>query len=243
MNKKLNLLIAYNVLLTIALIAYVLYTNTLNNQNQNIVEELTVERINIVEKDGTPKIIITNKERQPTDLVIEGKSYDYGRGKAGGILMYNDLGEEMGGYLFSGDEKEHGFNVSFDQFKNDQILALRSSEILRDGNKQKLYGLALWERPDSITTKQILEEEERIEKIISEQERQNEYEKLEKQGYYGANTFFAGRLWNGSTGLFLRDKTGNGKIRLFIDEEGNPRLELFDKNGEPTSIEKISNEE
>lgn len=157
--------------------------------------------------------------------------------------MYNDLGEEMGGYLFSGDEKEHGFNVSFDQFKNDQILALKSTEVIREGKRQKLYGLVLWERPDSITSKQVLEEDERISRIASEEERQKEYERLDKEGFYGANTFFAGRLWNGNTGLFLNDKNGNRKIRLYVDTTGNPRLELYDKEGKPISIDDISHKE
>ncbi|MFS4467513.1 hypothetical protein [Maribacter sp. 2210JD10-5] len=166
-------MIIYNIALTLGAI-FLLFNRELGLDNLTQFKEINVERINVIEKDGTPKMIITNKERQPTDLVIEGKSYDFGRGKAGGILMYNDLGEEMGGYLFSGNKNNHGFQVSFDQFKNDQILALKSSEVLRNGVRKKLYGLALWERPDSITSKQVLEEEERIMKLRSEQERQKQ---------------------------------------------------------------------
>ncbi|MFS4467514.1 hypothetical protein [Maribacter sp. 2210JD10-5] len=64
---------------------------------------------------------------------------------------------------------------------------------------------------------------------------------MEKQGFYGANIFFAGRLWNGNHGLFLSDKKGNGKIKLYLDKDGNPRLELSDKNGKQISLSEIMN--
>lgn len=227
--KKLSIL---NFILLVLIAGYLKYDYFFNTPDETTdFKEINVERINIVEKDGKLKMILTNKERQPTGLTIDGETYDYGRGKAGGILMYNDLGEEIGGYLFSGDENGHGFNLTFDQFKNDQVLTLRSSEVMRNGKKQKLYGLAMWERPDSVTTKQILLEDKRIEKIESEEERQKEYDRLEKEGLYGANTFFAGRLWDGSNGLFLMDSKGNNKIRIFVSPEGKAVMEYVDSLG------------
>lgn len=238
MNRKINALVVYNILLTIA-ITILCFKFFADEKEITGFQEIDVERINIREKDGKIKMIITNKERQPTGLVLDGKNYEYGRGKSGGILLFNDEGEENGGFLFGGNEEEHGVNLSFDQFKQGELVALTSREKTVDGIKKKLYGLALFEKPDTISTKQELIEEERIAKIKNEEERNREYEKLKEKGYYGYNSFFAGRLWNGETGLFLMDSKGESKIRLYIDNEGNPKLELHDKNGNDISIEDL----
>ena len=102
---------------------------------------------------------------------------------------------------------------------------------MRDGKKEKLYGLALWERPDTITTKEVMIEEQRIQKLATEEERNKEYQRLDSLGFYGANTFFAGRLWGGSTGLFLSDQKGNRRINIYVDKNGEPKMRFYDEEG------------
>lgn len=241
MKKTINALIVYNILLTILVLYFISGKNEHPIKANETFEEITVERINVVEKDGKPKMIITNKERQPTGLDIDGEHYEYGRGKAGGILIYNDEGEEMGGYLFSGDKNEHGGMISFDQYKSDQLLQIKTSEIMRNGKREKLYGLALWARPDSITTKEIMIEEQRIQKLATEEERDKEYQRLDSLGFYGANTFFAGRLWSGSTGLFLSDQKGNSRINIYVNKNGEPKMCFYDADGNTIPFSEVVN--
>lgn len=238
MQKKLNILIAYNVVLSVCFLFFFLFAFTSNHQKTKF-KEIDVERINIIEKDGTPKLVISNKERQPTGLTINGKTYEYGRGKSGGILLYNDLGEENSGFLFGGNQQEHGLSLTFDQYKQDQVLALRSQETVRNGRKEKLYGLALWNRPDTIEMEQFLKQDQRIKQIPDEKTRQAEYERLNALGYYGQNIFFAGRLWNGNTGVFINDSKGQKRIRLYVDINNNPKLEFFDETGKNIPVDKL----
>jgi len=63
------------------------------------------------------------------------------------------------------------------------------------------------------------------------------------KGYYGQNTFFAGRLWDGSTGIFIRDKKGKTRIRLYVNDEGTTVFELVDKDGKTTDLTKLSSQE
>lgn len=234
MKKHLNTI---NFLLLLLIIGYLTINHfKITNKTQTNFEEINVERINVIEKDGTPKMIITNKERQPTEIKIDGKPHDYGRGKSGGILMYNDLGEENGGFLFGGDEKEHGSILTFDQYKQDQVLVLKNSERRSNGKVYKLYGLGLFERSDSITTKDIIEKGIEIEKIQDENKRDSIYKKLNADGFYGANTFFAGRMWDGSTGLFVRDKKGNTKIQIYVNSEGEPVIQYIDSLGNKKNL-------
>lgn len=234
MKKHLNTI---NFLLLLLIIGYLTINHFKKTNNpQTNFEEINVERINVIEKDGKPKMIITNKERHPTGITIDGKTYDYGRGKSGGILMYNDLGEENGGFLFGGDEKEHGSILTFDQYKQDQVLVLKNSERRSNGKVHKLYGLGLFERPDSISIKDVLEKEIEIEKIQDENKRDSIYKKLDSDGLYGANTFFAGRMWDGSTGLFVRDKKGNTKIQIYVDAKGKPVIQYIDSLGKKRNL-------
>src|SRR5579872_2106963 len=58
--------------------------------------EIDVERINIVEKDGTPRLIFSNKARFP-GIIYHGKEYPHPSRHTAGMLWFNDEGTENGG--------------------------------------------------------------------------------------------------------------------------------------------------
>jgi hypothetical protein len=90
-------------------------------------EVLDVERINIVEKDGTLRLTISNKELSP-GLIERGKDLTPSRGRTG-LIFYNDEGTECGGLIFSGktaDGKTTAVgSLTFDQYETDQAVALQ----------------------------------------------------------------------------------------------------------------------
>ena len=49
-------------------------------------EEINVERMNVVEKDGRVRLIVSNKDRFP-GLMVDGKEHPYPRGVAGIVLI------------------------------------------------------------------------------------------------------------------------------------------------------------
>lgn len=87
--------------------------------------EIDVERLNLVEKNGTLRMVMANAERMP-DPIINGKAFKTERPP--GMIFYNGLGDEDGGLVFGAVAAKdkygayHGF--SFDQYKQSQILAL-----------------------------------------------------------------------------------------------------------------------
>jgi len=62
-------------------------------------DEIDVERINIVEKDGKLRIVISNRERQHPGI-IDGKLIPRPNGRAPGMIFFNHKGDESGGLIF-----------------------------------------------------------------------------------------------------------------------------------------------
>ena len=65
--------------------------------------EVTVERLNIVDANGTLRMVISNKDRMHPG-VIDGKTIDRPRPVAG-LLFFNDEGDEVGGLTYTGQRK------------------------------------------------------------------------------------------------------------------------------------------
>src|SRR5690349_3572221 len=58
-------------------------------------DELSVERLNIVDAHGTPRLVLANTERMPPPI-LKGKSFKRAVSPAG-IIFYNAAGDEVGG--------------------------------------------------------------------------------------------------------------------------------------------------
>src|SRR5581483_2179507 len=59
-------------------------------------EEIDVERVNIVEPDKTPRLILSNQAKAP-DPLMDGKVFTRQGGNQAGIIFYNEEGNECGG--------------------------------------------------------------------------------------------------------------------------------------------------
>ena len=62
-----------------------------------------MRRINIVEPDGTTRMILSNKADAP-GLIIRRKEYPHPDRKSAGVIFFDDEGTENGGLIF-GDLK------------------------------------------------------------------------------------------------------------------------------------------
>src|SRR5947207_4686247 len=84
--------------------------------------EITVERINVVDADGTLRMVVSNGDRMHPG-VMDGVVIDRPRPVAG-VLFFNDQGDEVGGLTFTGQEKNGerraDAGLMFDQLKQDQ---------------------------------------------------------------------------------------------------------------------------
>ena len=92
-------------------------------------DEITVGRIDIVEPDGTKRLILSNRSQYPGSFV-EGKEIARpDRRDVAGLLFINDEGTENGGLVYDGTKKTDGtvnadLSLTFDRFRQDQALQL-----------------------------------------------------------------------------------------------------------------------
>ncbi len=200
------------------------------------IDELTVERLNVVEPDGKPRVIISNRPRFP-GIYMNGKEYRHpwretDEAPRGGFLFFNDDGDEVGGYLFHSALKDGHQTAStmltFDQFKQDQIMALNYNET--DGKRNA--GLELWDQPEG-SMQPLLVKVDKAARATAKDERdaimKEVHEDGQKQGRFGER-FFAGKSGPDSV-VKLFDKAGNPRLVMTVTDVGEASLEFRDPQG------------
>jgi hypothetical protein len=109
-------------------------------------DKVRVHRIDVVEPDGTLRMVISNKSELPP-VIIKGKEHpEMGEPRPqAGMLFYNDEGTENGGLIFGGKKNEKGEvvdsggSLSFDKYGAGQIIQLAGI----DDKDHKFAGLAV----------------------------------------------------------------------------------------------------
>jgi hypothetical protein len=105
--------------------------------------EITVRRINVVEPDGTLRMVISDHALLP-GVIVHGKEESPERPQAG-MLFYNDEGTENGGLIFAGhlnskgEVVDSGGSLSFDKYGSNQIVQLAGV----DDNEDRFAGLVV----------------------------------------------------------------------------------------------------
>src|SRR5580765_7118070 len=109
-------------------------------------KEITVERINVVDANGTLRMVISNKDRMHPG-VMDGKTIDRPRPVAG-LLFFNDEGDEVGGLTYTGQVKDGvrraNSGLNLDQLKQDQTIGIGYDE----SNGAPTAALRVWDRSD-----------------------------------------------------------------------------------------------
>jgi hypothetical protein len=200
------------------------------NQKQRFTE-IDVVRLNIIEPDGRLALVIANTPRLP-DPIIEGREVETGR-TGPGMLFFNADGDESGGLTFKtaarGDDYQASGHLSFDQYKNDQVVYLS----YQDNGRRRSSGLYVVDRPARPTIGEVLEQREAARDASAEERRRMESELLEATGGrpLAAQRVFVGSD-DGTAIVRLRDVQGRNRIRIFVDAENIARMEFLDETGQ-----------
>lgn len=224
-KNEIRFLKFYSGFLTVALLATVFYVVRLN-KDKNF-EEINVERINVVESNGDLKLVISNSKRQHSGI-INGTPLTE-RERQAGLIFFNGVGDECGGLIYDGNDKEAGLVLSVDKYRDDQVMQLRYIE---DTKKDaRTYGLQLWDYPKEDTFDERDKALESMQKLKSREERIAAYQKIKQGGLLPEDRLFVGKRMNKDVGLFINDNTGKPRIKIYIDSDNNPKIELLDKEG------------
>jgi hypothetical protein len=188
-------------------------------------EEISVERINVIEKDGTPRLILSNKARFP-GLIIKRKEYPHPRNQAG-MLFFSDEGTENGGLGTSVTTDAQGYRASgqimFDQYNQDQSVGLS----YQDANGRRSAALRVWDR-GNIPIEEFYQMVQRVRAMPDGPEKTREMEKL---SVGTATRLVAGRLPDSTSAVVLSDAEGKPRLRLVVEAQGTARIEFLDATG------------
>ncbi len=202
---------------------------------KNRFEEIDAERINIVERDGTLKMVISNKERQHPGLTNFKPMT--ARERESGIIFFNSSGDECGGLIYDGNKNTAGFALSIDQFRNDQVMQLQYDQTGVSDTARRSYGLKLWDRSDNFTLAQQITLIDSLQKLKQEEELIRQMTDLKKKGMLGVERMFAGKNSKEEVGLFIRDNQGRVRIKIYCDKENNAKLVVLDEDGNEQPIQ------
>lgn len=205
--------------------------------------ELTVERLNVVNEDGTYALVLGNASSLPG--VIRDGEESGSREGIPGILFYDNRGDEVGGLIYphrtleSGDTSA-GVSLSMDQPPHDgqtiNLIHWRNGDFVRSG-------LRITDFPTDISVEEIEQSAAFREGLAAVREAEGEAAKETAYRDFleamGENRFRSERIYLGTEGtkrrsamLEIRDSRSRPRIRFVVDENDDARIEMLDENGE-----------
>jgi len=190
--------------------------------------EITVQRINVVDADGTLRMVLSNKDRMHPG-VLDGKTIDRPRPVAG-MLFFNDGGDEVGGLTYSGRERDGerraASGIAFDQLKQDQIVALGYSE----SGGQRSAGLEVWNRSDSRLS-ELIEKLNAANRIEDAAARDAAIRAVRAAAPPAPRRVFVGKNVDRAATVALADANGRVRLTLTVDPGGDASIAFLDEQG------------
>ncbi|ALO44881.1 hypothetical protein [Pseudohongiella spirulinae] len=173
-------------------------------RGESTFEEITVNRINLIDADGTPRMILHNAERMPGE---------WERSAGAGFTIYAPDGQEVGGLHVEGDVVR--FNL--DQHGTNEVTSYFTHQTPFGSQR----GLTVWDQyPGAPGDGQRA----RFKELVGRDPNPREIM---------IPRMFSGQRF-GESIVVLGDSNGNERIRLYVDGSGQPRLEFLDERGAVT---------
>lgn len=202
---------------------------------------LTAERLEIVEPDGMPAIVLANSRRVPL-ATLDGQVIMSDQGDervVPGMIFFDGRGDEVGGMLFGVAELEDGSSFagrhfSLDGWKQDQTVQLYH---FQTGGRASA-GLNINDRPLSMS---ILDAaaELGLEPGYTRAELNTAIEALPEDGrearlneLFGTGRINVASHYDRTAAVTLRDGQGRPRLRLQVEEDGAAAIEFLDHSGE-----------
>src|SRR5687768_2499914 len=209
LRRQLRVLQIYATL-TFCLAAFLSVTAfTRQNATQRI-DELTVQRLNVVDANGTLRLVLSNKDRMHPG-VMDGVTIDRPRPVAG-MLFFNDEGDEVGGLTFTGrvaagGARQANAGLMFDQLKQDQTIGFSYSE----GGGRRSAGFQVWDRSET-PLGDLIVKLNAANKIADKTERDAAIAKIRAAAPPGPRRLFVGKNADKAAVVSLADAAGKPRL-------------------------------
>ncbi len=220
-QKELRILKTYAVVSSV-LFAALITMGASGKLQKSKFSEIDVQRINLVEPDGTLRMVISDKADFP-GAIVRGKEYPHPDRTTAGMLFFNDEGTENGGLIFGGmkgkDGKPQSYgHLSFDRYDQDQVMTIEASE---DG-AHKRSGLSIVDDPDWPITDLL-------------NTPHSDWKNFFTTHPPPHNRIYLGRNDDQSASLALKDTAGRTRIMIKVAPDGTPVIQLLDQEGKVTA--------
>lgn len=207
---------------------------SLRAEVQALRREFTVERINVVEPDGTLRLVIPGSSRSHGGQIEDIHLADRDGLRPAGLIFFNDEGTECGGFVFGGGEqagtRDHSVQLSFDRFRNDQAVVISCDDLGSDWSA----GFRVQDRPAS-SLAPMLRRLREIDKLPDGLEKDQALAELRQRAEPYPVRVILGRDTDGNAALVLHDGQQRPRIRLSVALDGTARLQFLDADGEVIS--------
>jgi hypothetical protein len=216
-----------------ALTAIVTLTGAKSPIRHESFDEITVGRINIVEPDGTKRMVIASKARFPGSFVQGKEIARPDRRDFAGMLFINEEGTENGGLIQKGSiaadgSIASGLSLTFDRFRQDQAMQLMNN----DSATHQRTGISINDIPyykltslDDVTR---FGEESRK---LPEAQQGAYWQKLSDEGRLMKNRIWLGNTRDKGSALQLKDARGRTRMMLLVAADGKAEIQMLDEQG------------
>src|SRR5688572_9957094 len=191
--------------------------------------ELTVERLNVVDANGTLRMVLAGKDKMHPGI-MDGVLIERPRPVAG-MLFFNDEGDEVGGLTYTGTvaagRGRANAGIMFDQLKQDQTIGITYNE----SNGQRSAGLQVWDRSDTVRLSELITKLNAANKLPAGAERDKALADIRSTAPAGPRRVFVGKASDKSATIVLSDANGKPRLTMTVDATGNPRIEFLDETG------------
>jgi hypothetical protein len=231
--------------MAITLAAVVTLTGAKGPARHETFDEITVGRINIVEPDGTKRIVLSNKAQFPGDFLQGKEGVRPDRRSFAGMLFINEEGTENGGLIQKGsigaDGKiSSGLSLTFDRFRQDQAMQL----INNDSATHQMTGIRINDVPNfEVTSLDDIKRFGEEGRKLAPAEQHTYWKKLSEAGRLSENRIWLGNTRDKGSTLQLKDAKGRVRMMLMVAADGRAEINMLDEQGKVSkSITPVSND-
>ena len=200
---------------------------------------LTVERLEIVEPDGSPALILANSQR-PAVATVDGhvlmEGQEEERRGVPSIIFFDGKGDEVGGMLFGVRETPGGYfavrHLSLDANDQDQTVVLAHYQ----DPEGSTSGLMISDRPahsllDSLARLGLSAGASREQLRAAMEQLPEDGREARLRELFGTERAFFGSTRSGEARLTLRDGEGRQRIVIEAPRDGEPSIRILDAEG------------
>lgn len=203
---------------------------------------LALERLEIVEPDGSPAFVLANSQR-PAGATMDGETLLRGqeeeRRGVPSFIFFDGKGDEVGGFTLGVRVTDDGFSatrhLSLDGYKQDQTIVLAHYQDAQGASA----GLRIHDRPLDVSMAEAMAElglepgptRDQLEAAVRTVPEEVRAERLRE--LFGVQRLFLGSDRGRNASLVLRDGRGRPRIVLTVPDDGPPTIQVLDESGAP----------